>query len=107
MNYALESLRISEVTNEQLKKWALTMPRVCMQHDYSNLINQVAGDHSPGQLIINEYGHAFDGLGCLKDECHIEVHFAVRPVQHAPRRVSVSLEEKLKERLMSWRGERS
>ena len=48
--------------------------------------------------LLKEYEAVFTGLGCLPGEYHIEVDPAIKPVQHAPRRVPVPLKSKLKEK---------
>ena len=46
---------------------------------------------------MKEYEDVFTGLSCLPGEYHIEVDPAIKPVQHAPRRVPVPIKSKLKE----------
>ena len=48
---------------------------------------------------MREYEDAFTGLSCLPGEYHIEAHPAIKPVQHAPRRVPVPIKSKLKEKI--------
>ena len=48
---------------------------------------------------MKEYEDVFTGLSCLPGEYHIEVDPAIKPVQHAPRRVPVPLKSKLKEKI--------
>ena len=56
---------------------------------------------------LKEYEDVFTGLSCLPGEYHIEVDPAIKPVQHAPRRVLVPLKSKLKKRLMKWKRKAS
>lgn len=56
-------------------------------------------DTNTAEAIIKEYNDIFDGeLGCI-GTYQIEMDPAVRPVQHAPRRVPVALKPKLKAKL--------
>ena len=48
---------------------------------------------------MKEYEAVFTGLSCLPGEYHIEVDPAIKPVQHAPRRVTVPIKSKLKEEI--------
>ena len=48
---------------------------------------------------MKEYEDVFTGLSCLPGEYHIEVDTAIKPVQHAPRRVPVPLKSNLKEKI--------
>ena len=49
--------------------------------------------------LITEYEDTFTGLGCLPGKYHIEVDKNVTPVQHPPRKVPISLKNKLKAHL--------
>lgn len=49
--------------------------------------------------LIAEYADVFDGLGCFPGEHHITTDTSVSPVIHAPRRVPLSLQPKLKQQL--------
>ena len=49
--------------------------------------------------LIDEFSDVFVGLGCMPGEQHIEVDPSVRPVVHAPRRVPLAVQPKLKQAL--------
>ena len=49
--------------------------------------------------LIDQYKDTFSGLGCLSGQYHIDVDETFPPVQHAPRRVPVSLNKELKNHL--------
>ena len=51
------------------------------------------------QELLKEYEDVFTGLSCLPGEYHIGVDPAIKPVQHAPRRVTVPIKSKLKEKI--------
>ena len=52
-------------------------------------------------IVTDEFGDVFDGLGCYPGEHCIVVDPSVPPVIHAPRRVPLSLQPKLKHKLDS------
>ena len=45
------------------------------------------------------YGDVFSGLGCIPGEYYIEIDKSVKPVQHQPRRVAVSLKSELRKKI--------
>ena len=49
--------------------------------------------------MYEQYSDLFQGLGCLLDERTIKVDSSISPVVHPPRKVPVSLKEKIKEEL--------
>ena len=49
--------------------------------------------------LITEYEDTFIGLGCLPGKYHIEFDENVTPVQHAPKKVPISLKNKLEAHL--------
>ena len=51
------------------------------------------------QKMYEQYSDLFQGLGCLLDERTIKVDSSISPVVHPPRKVPVSLKEKIKEEL--------
>ena len=51
------------------------------------------------QSILDEYPDLFQGLGCLPGEHTIKLDPSVPPVVHPPRKVPVSLKEKIKDEL--------
>ena len=51
------------------------------------------------EKLLKEYEAVFTGFGYLPGEYHIEVDPAIKPVQHAPRRVPVPLKSSLKEKI--------
>ena len=53
----------------------------------------------PSDGILAEYADVFTGLGCFPGEHHIVIDTNVTPVIHAPRRVPLSLQPKLKQTL--------
>ena len=53
----------------------------------------------PSDGILAEYADVFTGLGCFPVEHHIVIDTNVTPVIHAPRRVPLSLQPKLKQTL--------
>ena len=56
---------------------------------------------STAENIIHEYADVFSGIGCYPGEHHIVLDTSVKPVIHAPRRVPLSLQPKLKQKLDS------
>ena len=56
----------------------------------------VEGFGSAGIEIPAEYVDAFEGFGCRPGECKIKVDPSVPPVEHAPRKVPVALQERAK-----------
>jgi hypothetical protein len=70
----------------------------CMKLDVVRRVDTVA--RQPEQRreegLLAEYSDVFGGLGCFPGEHHIVVDKNVRPVIHAPRRVPLSLQPKLK-----------
>jgi hypothetical protein len=57
------------------------------------------GDPEERKKILEEFADCFQGVGCFQGEYSITVDPAVPPVVHPPRRVPISLKEKLKEEL--------
>ncbi len=53
----------------------------------------------PTDELIREYDDLFKGIGCMPGEHHIVTDDSVRPVIHAPRRVPLSIQPKLKQAL--------
>ena len=51
------------------------------------------------QKMCEQYLDLFQGLGCLPGEKTIKVDSSISPVLHPPRKLSVSLKEKIKEEL--------
>ena len=51
------------------------------------------------QKIYKQYSDLFQGLGCLLDDHTIKVDSSIFPVVHPPRKVPVSLKEKINEEL--------
>ena len=51
------------------------------------------------QKMYEQYLDLFQGLGCLPGEHTIKVDSSISPVVHPPRKVPVSLKEKIKEEL--------
>ena len=54
--------------------------------------------------LITEYEDTFTGLACLSGKYEIKVDGNVTPVQHAPRRVPISLKNELKVQLESLKA---
>ena len=54
---------------------------------------------SNGVDITEEYADSFKGLGCLPGEYKIKLDPSVPPVVHAPRKVPVSLNDRVKQEL--------
>ena len=52
-----------------------------------------------GSKDYEQYSDLFQGLGCLPGEHTIKVDSSISPVVHPPRKVPVSLKEKIKEEL--------
>jgi len=55
--------------------------------------------HRQDEGVLAEYSDVFVGLGCFPGEHHIVTDKNVQPVIHAPRRVPLSLQPKLKQSL--------
>ena len=51
------------------------------------------------QKMYEQYLDLFQGLGCLPGEQTIKVNSSISPVVHPPRKVPISLKEKIKEEL--------
>ncbi|XP_046585212.1 uncharacterized protein K02A2.6-like [Haliotis rubra] len=51
---------------------------------------------SKAEDMIKEYEHVFKGLGHMKEEYRIQVGDSVSPVIHAPRKLPIAMEEKVK-----------
>ncbi|XP_067949748.1 uncharacterized protein [Watersipora subatra] len=51
--------------------------------------------------LLEKYADVFEGIGCLSGEHEISVDPTVKPVIHAPRRVPISVTDKLKSELES------
>lgn len=49
--------------------------------------------------LLDKYSDVFEGIGCLSGEHDISVDPSVKPVIHAPRRVPISMTDKLKKEL--------
>lgn len=59
------------------------------------------GDAQAREQILCEFADVFEGIGCFEGTCRITVDPTVQPVVHPPRRIPVSLREKLKAELDS------
>lgn len=69
----------------------------CVNLDVVRLIRSVnKTDEKP---IMEEYKDVFEGIGCLADPYHIQTKADVTPVVHAPRKIPVTLTNRLKEEL--------
>lgn len=55
------------------------------------------------EIIMHEYKDAFEGLGCMSQQYHIEIQQDATPVVHPPRKVRFTLNGKLKETLDSMK----
>ena len=62
-------------------------------------INQLKGEEILEEGLLNDFQEVFNGLGCFPGEYHIEVDKDVSPVVHAPRRIPITLKDKLKKTL--------
>ena len=51
------------------------------------------------QVILDKYKDVFDGIGLFEGKCSIQIDPTVPPVVHPPRRVPVSLKDRLQEEL--------
>ena len=51
------------------------------------------------ETLLEEYNDVFDGMGQLEGEYHLEVNSEILAFVHPPRKVPVSIKEKLKEEL--------
>ena len=49
--------------------------------------------------ILSEFAHVFEGLGCVKSDCKLEVDPSVRPVVDPPRKVPFAIRNKVKSEL--------
>jgi len=49
--------------------------------------------------IKEDFGDLFTGLGCMKEEYHIQMKDNVKPVVHAPRKAPHTTRDKLKDTL--------
>ena len=47
--------------------------------------------------ILKEYEDVFDGIGCLEGTYQIKIDHSVTPVVHPPRKIPLTLREKVKE----------
>ena len=56
-------------------------------------------EERPSDGILVEYADVFTGLGCFHGKHHIVIGTNFTPVIHAPRRVPLSLQPKLKQTL--------
>ena len=87
--------------------WPIIDGRTCVEQGWislgtETLVHSLNSKHYEPltmEELLKEYEDVFTGLGCLPRECHIEVDPAIKPVQHAPRRVPVPLKSKLKEKI--------
>ncbi|XP_046851899.1 uncharacterized protein LOC124445238 [Xenia sp. Carnegie-2017] len=64
-----------------------------------NLIKRVWTVIAKTPNFIQEYKDVFGELGCLKGEHHISIDPNVTPVVHPPRKIPISLMERLKAEL--------
>ena len=51
------------------------------------------------QHILTEYADVFQGLGCMKGKLHLEVDPSVKPQIMPPRRIPLTLKDKVREEL--------
>ena len=64
------------------------------------LINRVMALNKRDKMdIFKEYADVFEGLGCLEGEHTIRINEGVTPKVHPPRKIPVTLREKLKTEL--------
>ena len=74
-------------------------------HIEADRINQVTNANTENTKqsavsnMFRKYKNTFEVLGCLKGEYQIEIDPSIRPVQHHPRHVPLSLKQELKKKL--------
>ena len=64
-----------------------------------NLIKRVWAVNANAPDTIQDYNDVFGELGCLKEDHHINIDPNATPVIHPPRKIAISLMEKLKAEL--------
>ena len=65
-------------------------------------INQLKGEEILEEGLLNDFQEVFNGLGCFPGKYHIEVDKDISPVVHAPRRIPITLKDKLKIFHQTW-----
>lgn len=60
------------------------------------LIKRIHALENTKMEIFKEYADVFEGLGCLEGEHNIKIDVSVTPKVHPPRKIRVTLREKLK-----------
>lgn len=78
---------------------------VKVNHSVSDTLNFVSNTASPlsKEDIVKNYTDVFQGLGHIGD-VSFTVDESVQPVQHAPRRVPVALQEEVKKKILDLEG---
>lgn len=70
----------------------------CVKLNLVKLIRSVEMTDS-SHAYMEEYHDVFNGLGCLKEPYHIQINPEAAPVIHAPRKIPVTLTDRLKKEL--------
>ena len=67
-------------------------------------VNTINGIQDSDDPLIMQCKDAFQGMGCLPGDYHIDVDPTLPPVQHLSRRVPVPLKDKLAKRQNTGTG---
>ncbi|MCG8047630.1 MAG: RNase H-like domain-containing protein [Candidatus Thiodiazotropha endolucinida] len=76
-----------------------------IQRLYNIHANELPKQKDLPQDIENSYKDLFEGLGCMPDTYSIKVDPSVKPVIHPPRKIPISMKEKVKSELKRMEAE--
>ena len=79
------------------------MNLVTVQHENIQQVSTIAESLTLDQ-VNDEFGHVFQGHGCIEGKIHLEIDKTVTPVINPPQRVPFALKEKLKSELDRLEG---
>lgn len=81
--------------------------KILTRTNENNIISVISNENTDQDYskIVSNYNDLFTGIGCLKDEYHIEVDPNVTPIIQPPRKIPFNLHKKLKQKLQELENE--